>query len=140
MVFLEKALMNEQRGFGRRLLEIFEAHGISFEHAPTSIDTMGVIIRDEELAGREEGVLRDVRVLLEPDRLELVRDLALVATVGEGMAHHVGTAARLFAAVAGAGINVRVINQGASELNSIIAVAERDFVGTVRAIYQAFVD
>jgi aspartate kinase len=139
MVFLEKAMMNEQRGFGRRLLEILEGHGVSFEHAPTSIDSMGVIVRDEELAERADTVLHDIRALLEPDRLELIRGLALVATVGEGMAYRVGTAARLFAAVSAAGINVRVINQGASEINIIIAIDERDFGAAVSAIYGAFV-
>jgi aspartate kinase len=139
MIVLEKALMNEQRGFGRRLLEIFERHEISFEHAPTSIDSMGVIVRDEELGDKAEAVLRDVRLLLEPDRLELVRGLALIAIVGEGMAYRVGMAARLFGAVSAAGVNVRLINQGASEINIIIAVAERDFARTVRQIYHAFV-
>ena len=140
MVFIEKDLMNKERGFGRKMLEIIESHGISFEHAPTSIDSMGVIFHDSELGDKADALLRDIRATLQPDRLALIRGLALIATVGEGMAYRVGTAARLFSAVAGAGVNVRVINQGASEINIILGVDEKEFPTAVQAIYRAFVE
>lgn len=141
MFCLEKELMNSQIGYGRRLLEIFESHGINFEHAPSSIDTMSVILRDEELGNLADHLLEEIRNDPElcPDRVELISGLALIATVGEGMAYRVGTAARLFTALANAGVNVRVIDQGASEINIIVGVEEKDFAPAIRAIYHAFV-
>ena len=139
MIFVEKELMNKEHGFGRKMLEILESHGISFEHAPTSIDSMGVIMADDELDDQAEHIMEDIQVALRPDRMEWIQGLALIATVGEGMAYRVGTAARLFSAVCAAGVNVRVINQGASEINIIIGVEEKDFCTAVRAIHRAFV-
>ncbi|HZO89526.1 MAG TPA: aspartate kinase [Chthonomonadaceae bacterium] len=136
---IEKALMNQERGFGRRLLEILEAHGISYEHTPSSIDSMSVVLRDEELDNRREGVLDELQRVLLPDRMEVLNGLALIATVGQGMSHRVGIAGRLFGALAAAGINVRLINQGASEINIIVGVASADYPAAVRAIYHAFV-
>ncbi|NLC59583.1 MAG: aspartate kinase [Armatimonadetes bacterium] len=139
MLFIEKELMNKERGFGRKVLEIIEDHGISFEHAPTGIDSMCVIFREEELDSQAEHIIADIEHALKPDRVEIISGLALIATVGEGMAYRVGTAARLFTAVAAAGVNVRVIAQGSSEINIIIGVDEKDFPTTVQAIYHAFV-
>ncbi|MDH7569641.1 MAG: aspartate kinase [Armatimonadota bacterium] len=139
MFFLEKELMNKERGFGRRMLEIIESHGMSFEHAPTGIDSMGVVLRDEELGDRTEELLEDIRNTLRPDRIDVITGLALIATVGEGMAYRVGTAARLFTALANAGVNVRMIDQGSSEINIIVGVEEKDFATAVEAIYRAFV-
>lgn len=140
MLFIEKELMNKERGFGRKVLEIIEEHGISFEHAPTGIDSMCVIFRDEELGDEAEPIIADIQHALKPDRVEIIGGLALIATVGEGMAYRVGTAARLFTAVGNAGVNVRVIDQGSSEINIIIGVEEKDFPTAVQAIYHAFVD
>jgi aspartate kinase len=140
MLFIAKALMNQERGFGRRVLEIVASHEISYEHTPSGIDTMSVIFRDEELDGKGEGLLRDIERVLEPDRAELIPGLALIATVGEGMSHRVGIAARLFSALSSAGVNVRVIDQGASEINIIVGVEEEDYEQAVKAIYGAFVE
>jgi len=139
MLFIEKALMNQTIGFGQQVLEAVARHGISYDHTPSGIDTMSVIMRDEELAGKGEVLVEDIQRILEPDRVELISGLALVATVGEGMSHRVGIAARVFSALADAGVNVRVIDQGASEINIIVGVEEADLQRALVSIYQAFV-
>ena len=100
---------------------------------------MSVIIQDEQLDGKGELLLEDIQRIIEPDRVELIHGLALIATVGEGMSHRVGIAARLFTALADAGVNVRVIDQGASEINIIVGVEEADLETALVAIYRAFV-
>jgi len=139
-IYLEKALMNQQRGFGRRLLEVLEAHGISFEHIPSGIDSMSIIVSDDQLQEHQARVLSEIERVLEPHRIEAIPDLALIATVGEGMAYRVGVAGDLFGALREAGVNVRMISQGASEINIIIGVAAPEYERAVRAIYEAFVE
>ncbi len=139
-IFTEKALMNQERGYGRRVLEILETHGISYEHSPTSIDTLSVIVTDEELDGKEEEVVADIRHAVQPDRIEVQRDMAMLAVVGQGMVHRVGVAARVFEALAESSINIRMINQGSSELNIIIGVATADYEAAIRTLYAAFVE
>ncbi len=138
-IYVEKSLMNQEKGFGRRLLEILENHNISYEHAPSSIDSMSVILSDEELGEREASVRADIARVLQPDRVDVLPGLALIATVGQGMSHRVGVAKQLFAALADAAVNVRMINQGASEINIIVGVADGDYQKAIRAIYNAFV-
>ena len=138
-LFTEKAMMNQERGYGRKVLEILESHGISYEHSPTSIDTLSVILTDEELDGKEAEVVAEIRRTVQPDRIEVQRDMAMLAVVGQGMVHQVGIAARIFSALAAAGINIRMINQGSSELNVIVGVGTGDYENAVRAIYAAFV-
>ena len=140
MLFIEKALMNQTTGFGQRVLEVVARHGISYDHTPSGIDTMSVIIQDEQLDGKGELLVEDIQRIIEPDRIELIHGLALIATVGEGMSHTVGIAARLFTALADAGVNVRVIDQGASEINIIVGVEEADLETALVAIYRAFVN
>ena len=137
---LEKTLMNAEVGFGRRLLSVLERHGIPWEHVPSGIDTLSVVLKDEIMDGRLEDLLGEIRSECEPDSIEVTRGLALIATVGRGMSHVPGTAARLFGALAEAGINIRMIDQGSSELNIIVGVENEDFERAVRAIYAAFVD
>ena len=139
MLFIEKDLMNQTTGFGQRVLEVVARHGISYDHTPSGIDTMSVIIQDEQLDGKGELLVEDIQRIIEPDRAELIHGLALIATVGEGMSHRVGIAARLFTALADAGVNVRVIDQGASEINIIVGVEEADLETALIAIYRAFV-
>ncbi len=139
-IYIEKALMNQQRGFGRRVLEILENNDISFEHMPSAIDSMSVVISDEQLGGKEAQVMREMERTLEPDRIELLPKMALLATVGEGMSYRVGVAGTLFDALRGAGVNVRMITQGASEINIIVGVDESDFARAMKAIYDAFVN
>ena len=139
-LFTEKAMMNQERGYGRKVLEILESHGISYEHSPTSIDTLSVILTDEELDGKEHDVVAEIRRVVQPDRIEVQRDMAMLAVVGQGMISRVGIAARVFSALADAGTNIRMINQGSSELNIIVGVATGDYEKAVRAIYAAFVE
>jgi aspartate kinase len=139
-IYLEKALMNQQRGFGRRVLEVLEAHDISYEHVPSGIDSMSIIVSDEELGQKTNTVVRELNRTLEPDRIDLFPDLALIATVGEGMAYRVGVAGHLFEALREASVNVRMISQGASEINIIVGVAASDYERAVGAIYDRFVE
>jgi len=140
MINIEKALMNKERGFGRRVLSVLEEHGVSFEHMPTGIDTISLIIRDDELANHGPAVIKGIERVCEPDRVTLAPGLAVIATVGQGMNHHIGVASRLCTALSDARINLRVINQGSSEMNIIIGVEENDLNAAVRAIYSAFAD
>lgn len=138
IIHVEKLLMNREVGFGRRLFGILESHGISFEHAPSGIDTMSVIVADEQLQGKTELLREDIQSQLNPDRVEIADGFALITTVGEGMAYQPGIAGRLFTALGEAGINVRVINQGSSEINIIVGVETKDYERAVEAIYRAF--
>jgi aspartate kinase len=139
MICLEKSMMNKEVGFAHRLLGVFQRRNISVEHCPSSIDGMNVIVEAGEISGQLESVLAEIRSILEPDKLEVENDLALLAVVGEGMAQSVGIAAKVFTALRDASVNVRVINQGASELNIIIGVTPSDFEKAMRALYGAFV-
>ena len=138
MVNIEKALMNRERGFGRRVLTALEEHGVSFEHMPTGIDTISLIVKDEEIAHHGPSVLKAIERTCQPDHVHLAPGLAIIATVGQGMAGHTGIAARLTTALAQADVNIRVIDQGSSENNIIVGVEDRDFEKAVRAIYGAF--
>lgn len=138
MINIEKALMNREVGFGRRVLSVLEEHGISFEHMPSGIDTISLIVKDEELDHFGEAVVKGIERMCEPDRVTLAPGLALIATVGQAMNHHIGVVARLCSALADAGVNVRVLDQGSSEMNIIVGVEEVDLAKAVRAIYEAF--
>jgi aspartate kinase len=139
MINLEKSLMNKEVGFVYNVLGVLARHGISFEHCPTSIDSMSVILEEKRLADKGDIVLDELRRAVNPDRIELVEDLALIAIVGEDLANTPGMAAKVFTALAGEGVNVRIINQGASELNIIVGVKEDDYEKAVRALYLTFV-
>jgi aspartate kinase len=139
VIAVEKALMNTELGFGRRLLSILESNRISFEHMPTGIDTISVVISDCQLNNKLDQVLASIRSELGPDSIEVHPNMALIATVGQGMARTPGIAAKLFSALANAGVNVRMIDQGSSEINIIVGVETGDFETAVRAIYDAFV-
>jgi aspartate kinase len=138
VIHLNKILMNKELGFGRRVLNILERRGINFEHMPSGIDSMSVVVADEELGDQLGAVLTDLQRQLEPDGLQ-VYELALITTVGEGMAYRKGIAARCFGALASAGINVRMIIQGVAELNIVVGVERSDFDAAVRALYESFV-
>lgn len=139
MICLEKTLMNKEVGFAHRLLGILSEQGVSFEQCPSSIDTISVIIEQSQFQPVEEIVLEEIRRQLEPDKLYVEKNLALIAMVGEGMVHTVGIAAKIFGALKDAGINVRIINQGASEMNVIIGISANDYENAVRSLYAAFV-
>lgn len=139
-VSIDKDMMNSEVGFCRKALQAFEENGISIEHMPSGIDTMTVFVHQAEFEGKEQQVMSSLRRLANPDFTELESDLALIAVVGRGMKSQRGTAGRLFAALAHANINVRMIDQGSSELNIIIGVANDDFEKAIRAIYDIFVE
>ncbi len=135
---VELSLMNNEVGFGARLLNILAAHGVSFEHCPTGIDTMSVVMDGASFNACREAVLRQIELQLHPDHLSVEEGLALIAVVGHGMGGMRGVAARVFSAVADAGVNIRMIDQGSSELNIIIGVDEGDYEAAIRAICAAF--
>lgn len=139
-VNIEKDMMNTEIGFGRKVLEAFEENEISFEHVPSGIDTFTVFVHQEEFEGKEQSVLSAIHRLADPDSIELEADLALVAVVGRGMKSTRGTAGRIFSALAHSNVNVRMIDQGSSELNVIIGVSNEDFDIAIKAIYDIFVE
>ncbi|MCI6866964.1 MAG: aspartate kinase [Lachnospiraceae bacterium] len=136
---IEKDMMNSEIGFGRKVLQVFEENGISFEHVPSGIDTFTVIVHQSEFMEKEQRVISGIHRAVSPDTLDLESDLALIAVVGRGMRATRGTAGRIFAALAHANINVKMIDQGSSELNIIIGVKNEDFERAVKAIYDIFV-
>ncbi|MDR1599487.1 MAG: aspartate kinase [Oscillospiraceae bacterium] len=140
IIVIEKAMMNAELGFGRRVLQAVEECGISFEHLPTGIDTMCVVLHKEALDKARGRLITRIYELTEPDSIEIHEDMALIATVGRGMVRQRGMASRLFAALSDAQVNVRMIDQGSSELNIIVGVSSEDFEDAVRAIYAAFID
>lgn len=137
---IEKDMMNSEIGFGRKVLQAFEDNGISFEHAPSGIDTMSVFVHQDEFMDKEQKVVAALHRMANPDSIEIESDLALVAVVGRGMKSTRGTAGRIFSALAHANVNVRMIDQGSSELNIIIGVSDHDFKKAIRAIYNIFVE
>lgn len=139
VITLYKNMMNAEVGFVKRLLTILENNGISFEHLPTGIDTISVIISRKELEGKLQDLLDDIERRLNPDSIEVYQDMALIATVGIGMTRRLGVSATLFNALNEAGVNVRMIDQGSSEMNIIIGVENEEFEDAIRAIYRAFV-
>lgn len=136
---IEKDMMNSEIGFGRKVLEAFEMNGISFEHMPSGIDTLTVFVHQPEFEGKEQAVLSAIHRLAKPDGVEIDADLALVAVVGRGMKSNRGVAGRIFASLAHRNVNIKMIDQGSSELNIIIGVANNDFETAIRAIYDIFV-
>ncbi len=139
VVNIEKDMMNGELGFGRRVLEQFEKNGISFEHMPSGIDTMSIIVHQEQFGEKEQEILAGIHRNCHPDVIDIETDLALIAVVGRGMKSERGTAGRIFSALAHAHVNVKMIDQGSSELNIIIGVSERDFETACKAIYDIFV-
>ncbi|MDR0396852.1 MAG: aspartate kinase [Oscillospiraceae bacterium] len=140
IIVIEKAMMNAELGFGRRVLQAVEECGISFEHLPTGIDTMCIVLHQEALDKARGRLITRIYELTEPDSIEIHEDMALIATVGRGMVRQRGMASRLFGALSEARVNVRMIDQGSSELNIIVGVSGQDFEKAVRAIYSAFID
>lgn len=138
-VTVEKAMMNGQVGFCRKMLEVFESNEIPIEHMPSGIDTLSVFVHQDEFAEKEQKVIAGIHRAVEPDVLELESDLALIAVVGRAMKTARGTSGRIFSALAHANINVKMIDQGSSELNIIIGVRNHDFEAAVKAIYDIFV-
>ena len=138
-VNIDKAKMNSEIGFCRKVLGVFEDNGISIEHMPSGIDTMTVFVHQDEFMDKEQQVVSGIHRMTHPDSIDIEADLALIAVVGRGMRSTRGTAGRIFASLAHANINVKMIDQGSSELNIIIGVANADFEAAIKAIYDIFV-
>ena len=136
---MEKGMMNSEVGFVRDVLNVFADLDINVEHMPSGIDTLSIIADAKSLEGKEEQLLSELRKAVEPDHLEIEPDIALLAVVGRGMRKTRGTAARIFASLAHGRINVKMIDQGSSELNVIIGVNENDLHQAIRCIYDAFI-
>ena len=138
-VNIEKDMMKSEIGFGRKVLQAFEENGISFEHVPSGIDTMTVFVHQDEFMHKEQQVVSAIHRLADPDSIDIEADFALIAVVGRGMKSTRGTAGRIFSALAHANVNVKMIDQGSSELNIIIGVSNDDFETAINAIYDIFV-
>ena len=138
-ITIEKDMMNSELGFGRRVLQAIEEHGVSFEHFPSGIDTMSVIVSTKELHNKRADVMSAIVKAVDPDNIFVEENLALIAVVGRGMVKAKGTAARLFNALASAGVNIRMIDQGSCELNIIVGVDSNDYMPALQAIYNEFV-
>jgi aspartate kinase len=138
-VNIEKDMMNSEIGFGRKVLQAFEDNGISFEHMPSGIDTLTVFVHQDEFADKEQKVTAALHRQADPDSIEIEGDLALIAVVGRGMKSTRGTAGRIFSALAHENVNIKMIDQGSSELNIIIGVRNEDFETAIKAIYDLFV-
>lgn len=139
VITVEKSLMNTELGFGRKLLSILEANHVSFEHMPSGIDTVSMVIADSQLEHKLDKILDEIKQQCKPDAIEISPSMALIATVGRGMVFTPGIAAKLFQALSQNRINVRMIDQGSSEINIIVGVDTADFEKAVRAIYDAFI-
>lgn len=137
---IEKAMMNSEIGFCRKVLNILEEFNISIEHMPSGIDTLSLIFPYNDIKGKEDEILSKIRKTVSPDHIELESGIAMLAVVGRGMRRTRGTAARIFASMAHARINVKMIDQGSSELNVIIGIGEDDFDEAIRKIYDMFID
>ncbi len=140
-VYLSKYLMNRQIGFGRRLLQVLEEENISFEHIPSGIDNMSIILREENLSvNKEKRIVERIRQTLAPEDISVKRGLALIMIVGEGMQYTVGIAGRAAGALARANVNIEMINQGSSEVSMMFGIKSHDMTMAVRALYDEFFD
>lgn len=140
VVALYKNMMSAERGFVRRILGILDDYDINFEHLPSGIDTVSVVMSNDSLGDRLDEVLDAFRQRLQPDSIDVFEDMALIATVGHRMSYRPGVSATLFNALGKAGVNIRMIDQGSSEMNIIVGVENKDFQKAIRAIYEAFVE
>ena len=138
-IFIKKSMMNNEIGFCRKVLSVLEYYGINMEHMPTGIDTMSLIIADSEISTNLEEILERIRGKVNPDIMYVYKNISLIAIVGHGMNNQLGTAAKVFTALSNARINVKMIDQGSSELNIIVGIDEKDFATALTAIYNEFV-
>ena len=139
VITIEKDGMNTEIGFGRKVLTCLEKFGLSFEHMPTSIDTISIVVADVRIRHCIEELIDEIHAVCQPDSVEVSSNMAIIATVGRGMIRQVSVSAKLFAALADSHVNVRMIDQGSSEINIIVGVENDDFEKAVKAIYNALV-
>ncbi|MDR3296216.1 MAG: aspartate kinase [Clostridiales Family XIII bacterium] len=140
VIAVYKNMMSTEVGFIRRLLGVLEDYSVPVEHIPSGVDTVSIVLSKSNLGDKLSDILEDFERKAQPDSIEVFEDMALIATVGRGMASRPGVSATLFAALFEAGVNIRMIDQGSSEMNIIIGVENKDFEAAIRAIYTAFVE
>ncbi|MDO5719083.1 MAG: aspartate kinase [Tissierellia bacterium] len=138
VISVEKTLMNEEKGFIRKLISIFESNNISIEHIPSSIDSISVIVSDSQLQDKQNKIKEEIKIYCKPDSVNIYPGMALLTVVGRGMIKTKGMSAKIFTALYESGVNIRMISQGSSELNIIVGIENRDFEKAVKAIYRAF--
>ncbi|MGG7179111.1 aspartate kinase [Clostridium paraputrificum] len=138
VISIEKAMMNQELGFCRKVLSVLEMNSVSFENMPSGIDTVCVVISDSELKNKRDRIVEEIKRSCNPDTIVVHPNMALIATVGKGMAKNRGVAAKVFGALAEADVNIRMIDQGSSEMNILVGTENDDFERTIRAIYKAF--
>ncbi len=139
VIAIEKDMMNSEIGFGRNVLEVLENYNLCFEHLPSGIDTMSVVVNDNDFLPHKDAIINDIKRRTKADNITVNGGIALVAVVGRGMAGSKGTASRIFKAIAENDINIKMIDQGSSELNIIVGISEEDYIKTLDAIYREFV-
>ncbi len=139
VIAIEKDMMNSEVGFGRNVLEVLENYNLCFEHLPSGIDTMSVVVNDNDFLPHKDAIINDIKRRTKADNVTVNGGIALVAVVGRGMAGSKGTASRIFKAIAENDINIKMIDQGSSELNIIVGISEDDYIKTLDAIYREFV-
>ena len=139
VINIEKDMMNSEMGFVRKVLEVLEDNKVNLEHIPSGIDTMSIIVNSASIQGKEEKIIKMIQEEVAPDHIDIEHNIALIAVVGRGMRKLRGTSGRIFSALAHAHVNVKMIDQGSSELNVIVGVAEEDFVTATKAVYDMFV-
>lgn len=139
IINIEKDMMNAEIGFGRKVLEVLEKHGVCFEHLPSGIDTMSVVISTSELRSTKYEMVAEIAKVVNADRVTVEDGISLIAVVGRSMVRAKGTAGRVCSAIASKNINIKMIDQGSSERNIIVGVEEADYEETLRAIYSEFV-
>ena len=137
-VNIDKDMMNSEVGFARKVLAALEREDISFEHLPSGIDTLSIILSEKSIEGKHDSILRSLCDAVNPDSVFIEDEIALIAVVGRGMRSTKGTAARTIGAIAKADINIVMIDQGSSELNIILGVKENDLEAAIKAIYNEF--
>ena len=140
VIAIYKNMMASEKGFLRKLLTILEDFDVNVEHIPSGIDNISLVVNKKDIEGKIDDIVDEIRRKLAPDTIEVFEEMALIATVGHGMSARQGTSAKLFTALAEAGVNIRMIDQGASEINIIIGVVTSDFEKAIRVIYNAFVE
>ncbi len=138
-ITIEKSMMNSEIGFVQKVLAVIGKYNISFEHLPSGVDTMSLVIDNSYLKdGMKETLVEEMTAAVNPDKIYVHEEVALVAVVGRGMVKNIGTSARVFKAIAEAGINVNMIDQGSSELNIIVGVENKDCDACICALYNEF--
>lgn len=140
VIGIYKNMMSAERGFVKRLLEILDDYEVPLEHMPSGIDTISIVVSDKKLNGKLDDMMEEIQRKLQPDSVDIFENMSLIATVGSGMAKRRGVSARLFGALSEAGVNIRMIDQGSSEMNIIVGVENKDFETAIKAIYKAFVE